>query len=70
MREGGEKAHTLKKTQARFLKTMWKISLVWSQCQLDFVTTHVEQAYQVGNAVEGAPVPKTTCGLLKRVYSC
>ena len=42
---------------------MWKISLAWSQSQLDFVTVHLEQAYHAGNAVKDAPVLKTTCGL-------
>ncbi len=42
---------------------MWKISLAWSQSQLDFVTIHLEQSSHVGNAVEDAPVLQTTCGL-------
>ncbi len=62
-REGGEKTHTPKKTQDFFLKTMWKISLAWFQSQLDFVSSHLEQACQAGNTVEDTPVLITTCGL-------
>ncbi len=40
-----------------------EISLAWSQSQQDFVRVHLEQAYYAGNAVEDAPVLKTTCGL-------
>ena len=62
-REGGEKTHTRKKTQEYFLKTMWKISLAWSQNQLDIVNVHLQQSYHAGNVVENAPVLKTSYGL-------
>ena len=58
-----KKTHRKKTQQNLLLKTMRKISLAWSQCQINFVTVHLEQAYHVENAVENAPGLKTTCGL-------
>ncbi len=41
-REVEKHTHQKKNTQDFFLKTMRKISLAWSQSQLDFVTLHLK----------------------------